>query len=150
MSSKRIAFQKFINAMRKISLEVNDLEICKRLDILMATSKEDLSLSLINDLVSDPIHFDPKIIPEPFTQYARHYVYMAKRNAKLGPQLDSPSQEGGEDSDLPTEPSKSQTKKPKPRAGSTKHREEQEPVRQALVTRVIKEIPVKKPKKPKK
>ncbi|MCW7492701.1 hypothetical protein ND861_08795 [Leptospira sp. 2 VSF19] len=80
---KRVAFQKFLNAMRKLSTEVNDSEICKRLEILMATSKDDLPLALVNQLLQDAKNFDPKAIPEPYTQYVRHFIYMVKRNGRV-------------------------------------------------------------------
>ncbi|WP_166669665.1 phosphatidylinositol phospholipase [Leptospira meyeri] len=80
---KRVAFQKFLNAMRKLSTEVNDSEICKRLEILMATSKDDLPLAHVNQLLQDAKNFDPKTIPEPYTQYVRHFIYMVKRNGRV-------------------------------------------------------------------
>ncbi|TGM45558.1 phosphatidylinositol phospholipase [Leptospira vanthielii] len=80
---KRVAFQKFLNAMRKLSTEVNDSEICKRLEILMATSKDDLPLALVNQLLQDAKNFDPKAIHEPYTQYVRHFIYMVKRNGRV-------------------------------------------------------------------
>ncbi|MCW7463845.1 phosphatidylinositol phospholipase [Leptospira limi] len=80
---KRVAFQKFLNAMRKLSTEVNDSEICKRLEILMATSKDDLPLALVNQLLQEPKEFDPKAIHEPYTQYVRHFIYMVKRNGRM-------------------------------------------------------------------
>ncbi|MBL0954016.1 MAG: hypothetical protein IBJ01_04545 [Leptospira sp.] len=80
---KRVAFQKFLNAMRKLSTEVNDSEICKRLEILMATSKDDLPLAHVNQLLQEPKEFDPKTIPEPYTQYVRHFIYMVKRNGRM-------------------------------------------------------------------
>ncbi|MBM9590733.1 hypothetical protein JWG41_09780 [Leptospira sp. 201903075] len=80
---KRVAFQKFLNAMRKLSTEVNDSEICKRLEILMATSKDDLPLAVVNQLLQDAKNFDPKTIPEPYTQYVRHFIYMVKRNGRV-------------------------------------------------------------------
>ncbi|XDD48434.1 hypothetical protein AB3N60_19030 [Leptospira sp. WS39.C2] len=80
---KRVAFQKFLNAMRKLSTEVNDSEICKRLEILMATSKDDLPLALVNQLLQEPKDFDPKAIHEPYTQYVRHFIYMVKRNGRI-------------------------------------------------------------------
>ncbi|MBM9547523.1 hypothetical protein JWG40_10890 [Leptospira sp. 201903074] len=80
---KRVAFQKFLNAMRKLSTEVNDSEICKRLEILMATSKDDLPVAVVNQLLQDPKNFDPKSIHEPYTQYVRHFIYMAKRNGRV-------------------------------------------------------------------
>ncbi|WP_084765032.1 phosphatidylinositol phospholipase [Leptospira terpstrae] len=80
---KRVAFQKFLNAMRKLSTEVNDSEICKRLEILMATSKDDLPIAVVNQLLQDPKNFDPKSIHEPYTQYVRHFIYMVKRNGRV-------------------------------------------------------------------
>ena len=80
---KRVAFQKFLNAMRKLSTEVNDSEICKRLEILMATSKDDLPVALVNQLLQDPKNFEPKSIHEPYTQYVRHFIYMVKRNGRI-------------------------------------------------------------------
>ncbi|WP_246051967.1 phosphatidylinositol phospholipase [Leptospira idonii] len=95
---KRIAFQKFINAMRKLSVEVNDTEICKRLDILMATSKDDLPLAQVNQLLTDPKSFDPRAIPEPYTQYVRHFIYMVKRNGKLPADITTGDNGSSEDS----------------------------------------------------
>ena len=69
--------------MRKLSVEVNDTEICKRLEILMATSKDDLPIAQVNLLLADPKSFDPRAIAEPFTQYVRHFIYMVKRSGKL-------------------------------------------------------------------
>ncbi|MCW7482889.1 phosphatidylinositol phospholipase [Leptospira kanakyensis] len=90
---KRVAFQKFLNAMRKLSTEVNDSEICKRLEILMATSKDDLPLAHVNQLLQDPKNFDPKTIPEPYTQYVRHFIYMVKRNGRVPSDLLSGEEE---------------------------------------------------------
>lgn len=67
-----------------LCVDVNDKEICKRLGIIMATNTEDLPLRQVEELIAEPLRFDPKHFPEPFTQYARHFVYMAKRKAKLG------------------------------------------------------------------
>ncbi|MCZ8343735.1 MAG: hypothetical protein O9301_11925 [Leptospira sp.] len=95
---KRLAFQKFLNAMRKLSVEVNDNEICKRLEILMATSKDDLPIATVNQLLLDPKNFDPKLIPEPYTQYVRHFIYMVKRNGRLPADLISGPESGSSSS----------------------------------------------------
>ncbi|TGL20939.1 hypothetical protein EHQ46_10640 [Leptospira yanagawae] len=92
---KRVAFQKFLNAMRKLSSEVNDSEICKRLEILMATSKDDLPLAHVNQLLQEPKEFDPKTIPEPYTQYVRHFIYMVKRNGRIPNDILSSVDESG-------------------------------------------------------
>ncbi|WP_039929609.1 phosphatidylinositol phospholipase [Leptospira yanagawae] len=92
---KRVAFQKFLNAMRKLSTEVNDSEICKRLEILMATSKDDLPLAHVNQLLQEPKEFDPKTIPEPYTQYVRHFIYMVKRNGRIPNDILSSVDESG-------------------------------------------------------
>ncbi|MCG9875150.1 MAG: hypothetical protein MH321_10225 [Leptospiraceae bacterium] len=81
---KRIAFSKLLNAMRRLSIEVNDNEICKRLEVLLLTSKEDLPMSLIKTLIESPLEFEPKDIQEPYTQYVRHFIYMVKRNERMG------------------------------------------------------------------
>lgn len=81
---KRVAFSKLLNAMRRLSIEVNDNEICKRLEVLLLTSKEDLSMSLIKALIESPLEFEPKDIQEPYTQYVRHFIYMVKRNERMG------------------------------------------------------------------
>ncbi len=116
---KRVAFQKFINAMRKLSVEVNDTEICKRLEILMATSKDDLPVAQVNLLLSDPKNFDPRSIAEPFTQYVRHFIYMVKRNGRTPaePAGDALGSHSGTPSDGPSshklDPSKKRTTSPK-------------------------------------
>ncbi|MBM9499814.1 hypothetical protein JWG44_06060 [Leptospira sp. 201903071] len=91
---KRSSFQKLLNAMKKMSLEVNDYEICKRLETIMMTSKEDLSQVVVKSLLDNPTDFDPKTLPEPYGQYIRHFVYMVKRNRKQGidTNFDAPSQ----------------------------------------------------------
>ncbi|MCU0823919.1 MAG: hypothetical protein MUF77_04695 [Leptospira sp.] len=108
---KRLAFQKFLNAMRKLSVEVNDNEICKRLEILMATSKDDLPIATVNQLLLDPKNFDPKLIPEPYTQYVRHFIYMVKRNGRLPADLSSGLESGSSLSNETVGKSK-QTRKP--------------------------------------
>ncbi|MCE9500436.1 MAG: hypothetical protein K8R21_08055 [Leptospira sp.] len=70
--------------MKKLTVEVNDQEICRRLETLMVTSKEDLNLSSVKLLLEKPLDFDPKDIPEPYTQNIRHFIYMVKRNEKQG------------------------------------------------------------------
>jgi hypothetical protein len=50
----------------------------------MLTSKDDLSLSTVKILIDNPLDFDPKDVPEPYTQYVRHFIYMVKRNERKG------------------------------------------------------------------
>lgn len=83
MKNKPI-FMKFLEAMNYLSNEVNDREICKRLETLMLTSKDDLNATSVENLLKDPPNFDPKEIPEPYTMYVKHFIYMVKRNDKLG------------------------------------------------------------------
>ena len=70
---------KLLNQMRKLIQEVNDQEICRRLEILMNSEKEDLPSAMIRLILDDPTEFDPKQVPEPYTQYVKHYLYMVKR-----------------------------------------------------------------------
>ncbi len=77
-------FMKLLEAMRKLSIDVNDREICKKLDTLMVTSKDDLNLANIKSLLQSPLEFDPREIPDPYTQYVKHFIYMVKRNEKMG------------------------------------------------------------------
>lgn len=84
MSTNQPAFKKLIEAMKRLCNEVNDHEICKRLENLILTSKEDLNMLVVNSLLEKPMDFEPKEIPEPFTQYVKHFIYMVKRNEKQG------------------------------------------------------------------
>lgn len=77
-------FSKLIDAMRKLSVDVNDREICKKLETLMLTSKDDLNVADVKVLLQSPNSFDPKDIPDPYTQYVKHFIYMVKRNEKMG------------------------------------------------------------------
>lgn len=86
MTLNKPGFSRLIEAMRKLSLDVNDREICKKLETLMVTSKDDLNISGIKNLLEAPMDFDPKDIPDPYTQYVKHFIYMVKRNDKLGVQ----------------------------------------------------------------
>ncbi|TGL55633.1 hypothetical protein EHQ59_04285 [Leptospira kemamanensis] len=122
---KRVAFQKFLNAMRKLSTEVNDSEICKRLEILMATSKDDLPLALVNQLLQEPRDFDPKAIHEPYTQYVRHFIYMVKRNGRIPNDIlagdeDGHGEGGGSRSGKKPNKQVTGTGQPKPKKSSAK------------------------------
>jgi hypothetical protein len=79
-------FNRLIEAMRKLSIDVNDREICRRLETLMLTSKDDLNAPAINSLLENPLEFDPREVQEPYTQYVKHFIYMVKRNEKMGTQ----------------------------------------------------------------
>ncbi len=70
---------KLLSNMRKMIQEVNDQEICRRLDILMNTEKEDLPSQMVRRILDEPETFDPSEVPEPYTQYVKHYLYMIKR-----------------------------------------------------------------------
>ncbi len=73
---------KLLGAMRKLVSEVNDQEICRRLEILQGSEKEDLSASIVKRLLETPGDFDPREVQEPYTQYVKHYLYMVKRDAR--------------------------------------------------------------------
>ncbi len=73
---------RLLAAMRRHVQEVNDQEICRRLEILMASEKGDLPSTLLRPLFDEPGTFDPKRVPEPYTQYVKHYLYMVKRAAR--------------------------------------------------------------------
>jgi len=65
--------------MKKLIREVNDQEICRRLDILMHSGKDDIAPALIKRILEQPSDFDSREVPEPYTQYVKHYMYMLKR-----------------------------------------------------------------------
>lgn len=73
---------KLLSAMKKLIKEVNDQEICRRLEILMNSEKEDLSAGAIRKILETPESIDAKEIPEPYPQYVKHYIYMLKREAR--------------------------------------------------------------------
>jgi hypothetical protein len=83
----KLGFSKLLDAMRKLSIDVNDREICKKLETLMLTSKDDLNIISIKQLLQTPSDFDPKDVPDPYTQYVKHFIYMVKRNDKMGSQV---------------------------------------------------------------
>lgn len=78
------ALNKLLSSMKKLSIEVNDQEICKKLELLISTTKEEINPNLIKNLFEDPLNFNSNDIQEPFCQYVRHFTYMIKRNEKLG------------------------------------------------------------------
>ena len=73
---------KLLTAMKKHIQEVNDQEICRRLEILINAEKEDLPSQVVRRLLETPESIDIKEIPEPYTQYVRHYLYMIKRSKR--------------------------------------------------------------------
>ncbi len=68
--------------MKKMIVEVNDQEICRRLEILMNSEKEDLPQPIIRRILDAPNEVDAREVPEPYTQYVKHYLYMLKRDAR--------------------------------------------------------------------
>lgn len=93
---------RLLAAMRKMVTEVNDQEICRRLEILQNSEKEDLAPSLIKRLLEAPEDFDAREVTEPYTQYVKHYLYMVKRDSREKARVRARGEEG--------ESSKSSTK----------------------------------------
>lgn len=83
MNKNNQGIQKLLSAMKKLIREVNDKEICNKLEILVSSEKEDIPANLIKDLLDSPLTFDPTKIQEPYVQYVRHYIYMVKREKRL-------------------------------------------------------------------
>lgn len=54
--------------MRKMTLEVNDSEVCRKLEILM-NSENRLLAAAHSPHRGSPLDFDPREVPEPYTQY---------------------------------------------------------------------------------
>ncbi|MCB1167772.1 MAG: hypothetical protein KDK37_05105 [Leptospiraceae bacterium] len=73
---------RLLSAMKKLTREVNDQEICRRLEILINSEKEDLPPSSVKSLLEEPGDFDPSTVSEPYTQYVKHYLYMVKREER--------------------------------------------------------------------
>lgn len=69
--------------MKKLIREVNDKEICNKLEILASSEKEDIPANLIKSLLDSPLTFDTNKIQEPYVQYVRHFIYMVKREKRL-------------------------------------------------------------------
>jgi hypothetical protein len=83
ISKNNQGVQKILLAMKKLIREVNDKEICNKLEILVSSEKEDLPPQMIKDLLDSPLTFDASKVPEPYTQYVKHYIYMVKREERL-------------------------------------------------------------------
>ena len=79
MAKTKPGVGRLLTAMKKMIVEVNDQEICRRLEILQNSEKDDLAPSLMKRLLEDPAGFDAREVPEPYTQYVKHYLYMIKR-----------------------------------------------------------------------
>ena len=80
MARGKPAISKLLTAMRKMIREVNDQEICRRLEILINSEKDDLPAQIGRLLMESPDDVDPTSqVPEPYTQYVKHYLYMVKR-----------------------------------------------------------------------
>ena len=84
MAKSVASLNRLLSSMKKMSMDINDQEICKKLEILIATNKDEVNSISINQLLLDPLGSDASDIQEPFCQYARHFVYMIKRNNKHG------------------------------------------------------------------
>ncbi|MBU43612.1 MAG: hypothetical protein CMN76_10355 [Spirochaetaceae bacterium] len=82
MSRSNPGVARLLSAMKKLTREVNDQEICRRLEILINSEKEDLPPSSVKSLLEDPADFDPSVVSEPYTQYVKHYLYMVKREER--------------------------------------------------------------------
>lgn len=82
MSRSSQGVSRLLSAMKKLIVEVNDQEICRRLEILMNSEKEDLPQPIIRRIIDTPNEVDAREVPEPYTQYVKHYLYMLKRDAR--------------------------------------------------------------------
>lgn len=56
----------------------------------MASEKQDLALATIRSLLESPATFDPRSVPEPYTQYVKHYLYMVKREGRTAGEASRP------------------------------------------------------------
>ena len=84
MGKYKTGIGRLLSAMKKNIREVNDQEICRRLEILMHSEKEDMNIGLVKRILeSSPYELDPKEVPEPFSQYVKHYFYMLSREARI-------------------------------------------------------------------
>ena len=83
ISKNNQGIQKLLSVMKKMIREVNDKEICNKLEILVSSEKEDIPPHMIKDLLESPLTFDASKVPEPYTQYVKHYIYMVKREERL-------------------------------------------------------------------
>lgn len=87
MSRSKPGIGKLLSLMRKMSREVNDQEVCRKLEVLMNSEKDDFTPTLARRVLDLPSDFDPREVPEPYTQYVRHYLYMVRRAEKDGQKL---------------------------------------------------------------
>ena len=81
---------RLLAAMKKLSEEVNDHEICRRLEILMSSEKEDIPPALMKRIFDTPDEIEPRDIQEPYTQYVMHYLYMLKRQKRNKDRVQTP------------------------------------------------------------
>jgi hypothetical protein len=50
----------------------------------MHSEKEDMNINLVKRLLeSPPYDVDPRDVPEPFSQYVKHYYYMIRREERI-------------------------------------------------------------------
>lgn len=108
VSKNNQGVQKLLNSMKKLIREVNDKEICNKLEILVSSEKDDINPNLIDELLHDPLSFDPAKIPEPYSQYVKHFIYMVKREARISRNKEKQKIEKAQ-----KKSDKSQTTKPK-------------------------------------
>ena len=91
MAKSNSGVGRLLAAMKRHIKEVNDQEICRRLEILMGSEKADLPQAMVRPMLEEPGGFDPKRVPEPYTQYVKHYLYMVKRAARESAKAVSPT-----------------------------------------------------------
>ena len=82
MAKRKSGMNRLLGVMKKLIREVNDREICRRLEILINSEKEQLPVSMVRRILELPPDFDPREVPEPYTQYVKHYLYMVKREQR--------------------------------------------------------------------
>ncbi len=105
---------RLLQAMKKLVREVNDQEICRRLEILINSEKEDLPQQLGKKIFESPWEIEPRDIQEPYTQYVMHYLFMLKREereAEKRTELGVPASRSRSGSSRRTPAAKKNTKK---------------------------------------
>lgn len=84
MTKKNRNVTRLLKEMKKLAIDVNDNEICKKFETLIKSgTEEDIVQVIVSRIIDDPFDVDDKEIPEIYVMYFRHYRFMRKRQKKI-------------------------------------------------------------------
>ncbi len=75
---------RLLREMKRLSMDINDQEICKKFETLLKGGNDmDIPQAIMSQLLIDPADIDEKQLPELYLMYFRHFRFQRKREERM-------------------------------------------------------------------